>query len=361
MKIAICAAETSGDLVASSLVDAIMLLRPDSEIDGLAGQKMTEAGCKKLWDIEQVNVMGISEVFKKLPSVLSLRRNIIRYYSANKPDVFIGVDAPDFNFRIEKMLKKNGVKTIHFVSPSVWAWRAHRIKKIKQSADLVLCLFPFEVDFYKSYNQPSIFVGHPLAEKLKPRKKHITNKHILLMPGSRESEVKSLLPELLVSVRLMRKQDPKIKFSMSLANDNLKVWVEDEIRGFNILLSIGDAHKKIANSDLVIVASGTATLEVALLAVPMVVVYKLSALSYQIVKRLLNTKNISLPNKILGKEVVHELIQSEVNGQNISDHAIALMASDNSNMVKELTKIHTLLSKNASVKSADAVMEFLNG
>ena len=361
MKIAISAAETSGDLIASSLVSVLKSYQPDYEIEGLVGDKMTEAGCKRLWHTDQVNVMGFSEVLRKLPSVLSLRRAMIRYYSSNRPDVFIGVDSPDFNFKIERKLKRNGVKTIHFVSPSVWAWRAKRIKKIKKSTDLMLCLFPFEVDFYLTHNQKAVFVGHPLAEKLKPRKKHTPNKQILLMPGSREAEIKTLLPELLSAVHLMHKKDPQIQFSLSLANEHLKDWVEDKLQGLDIILSVGDAHEKIKNSDLVIVASGTATLEVALLAVPMVVVYKLSKVSYQIVKRLLNTKNISLPNKILGRDIVPELIQNDVTGQNISDHAMKLIVSDNTNLVKELEKIHSLLNQKASVKSAEAIIEFLHG
>ena len=360
MKIAISAAETSGDLVASSLVSALKLSRPDFEIEGLAGDKMIEAGCKRLWHTDQVNVMGISEVLKKLPSILKLRRSIIQYYSSNRPDVFIGVDSPDFNFKIERRLRKNGVKTVHFVSPSVWAWRANRIKKIKQSADLMLCLFPFEVDFYHTHNQKAVFVGHPLAEKLKPRKKHTPNKRVLLMPGSREAEIKTLLPELLSAAKLMHQKDPEIQFSLSLANEKLKDWVKDQIQGLDIVLSSGDAHEKIRNSDLVIVASGTATLEVALLAVPMIVVYKLSKVSYQIVKRLLNTKNISLPNKILGGDIVPELIQNDANGENIFEHAMKLIESDNSKLVKELEKIYGLLNHKASTKSAEAIIEFLH-
>ena len=360
MKIAISAAETSGDLVASSLVSALKLSRPDFEIEGLAGDKMIEAGCKRLWHTDQVNVMGISEVLKKLPSILKLRRSIIQYYSSNRPDVFIGVDSPDFNFKIERRLRKNGVKTVHFVSPSVWAWRANRIKKIKKSADLMLCLFPFEVDFYHNHNQKAVFIGHPLAEKLKPRKKHTPNKQVLLMPGSREDEIKTLLPELLSAAKLMNQKDPEIQFSLSLANEKLKDWVKDKIQGLDIVLSSGDAHEKIRNSDLVIVASGTATLEVALLAVPMIVVYKLSKVSYQIVKRLLNTKNISLPNKILGGDIVPELIQNDANGENIFEHAMKLIESDNSKLVKELEKIYGLLNHKASTKSAEAIIEFLH-
>ena len=360
MKIAISAAETSGDLVASSLVSALKLSRPDFEIEGLAGDKMIDAGCKRLWHTDQVNVMGISEVLKKLPSILKLRRSIIQYYSSNRPDVFIGVDSPDFNFKIERKLRKKGVKTVHFVSPSVWAWRANRIKKIKKSADLMLCLFPFEVDFYHNHNQKAVFIGHPLAEKLKPRKKHTPNKQVLLMPGSREDEIKTLLPELLSAAKLMHQKDPEIQFSLSLANEKLKDWVKDQIQGQDIVLSSGDAHEKIRNSDLVIVASGTATLEVALLAVPMIVVYKLSKVSYQIVKRLLNTKNISLPNKILGGDIVPELIQNDANGENIFEHAMKLIESDNAKLVKELEKIYGLLNQKASIKSAEAIIEFLH-
>ncbi|MBT5978671.1 MAG: lipid-A-disaccharide synthase [Gammaproteobacteria bacterium] len=360
MKIALSAAETSGDLIASSLVAALKQNHPHCEIDGLAGDKMIEAGCKSLWHTDEVNVMGLSEILKKLPSVLKLRSKITEHYISNKPDVFVGVDSPDFNFRIEHSLKKEGVKTIHFISPSVWAWRSKRIKKIKSSADLILCLFPFEVDFFTQHSQKAIFVGHPLAETLKPREEHKPNKSVLLMPGSRESEIKTLLPELLEAVKIMQARDSELTFNLSLANEHLKDFVEQSIQGLDIKMSIGDAHKRISDSDLVIVASGTAALEVALLGVPMVVIYKLSNLSYQIVKRLLNTKEISLPNKILGKKVVPELIQKDANGQNISNHAMTLLESDNSKLVKELEKIHVLLNHNSSSKSAEAIIEFIN-
>jgi len=306
MKIAISAAETSGDIIASALVKSLLEYQPDCKIEGLAGDKMSDEGCQRLWHIDQVNVMGISEVVNKLPSLLRLRNSIVKYFSENKPDVFIGVDSPDFNFKIEHKLKQCGVKTVHFISPSVWAWRSNRIKKIKASTDLMLCLFPFEVDFYEKHGQKALFVGHPLTEKLQPRKNYKPSKKVLLMPGSREAEIKSLLPELLSTVNLMREQDSKIQFSLALANDHFKDWVKDQINKLEIELSVGDAYEQIVKSDLVIVASGTATLEIAMLGVPMVVVYKLSGISYQIVKRLLKTEFISLPNVILGKEVVPE-------------------------------------------------------
>jgi lipid-A-disaccharide synthase len=295
-----------------------------------------------------------------LPSILELRKHISKYYLANKPDVFIGIDSPDFNFKIERILKKNGVKTIHFISPSVWAWRSNRIKKIKESTDLILCLFPFEVDFYRKHNQKAIFVGHPLAETLKPRKDYKSNKNVLLMPGSRESEIKYLLPELLKAVELMKDENTDLIFNISLANDQQLDWVNKSIDGLEIGLSVGDAHTKISNSDLVIVASGTAALEVGLLAVPMIVVYKLSYLSYQIASRLLHTREVSLPNKILGRNVVPELIQDDANGENISEHAMKLLESDNTKLVEELGKIHSLLNQQSSSKSVEAIIDFIN-
>ena len=222
MKIAISAAETSGDIIASALVKSLLEYQPDCQIEGLAGDKMSDEGCQRLWHIDQVNVMGLSEVVNKLPSLLRLRHSIVKYFSENKPDVFIGVDSPDFNFKIEQKLKQRGVKTVHFISPSVWAWRSNRIKKIKASTDLILCLFPFEVDFYEKHGQRALFVGHPLTEKLQPRQNYKPSKKVLLMPGSREAEIKSLLPELLSTVNLMREQDSKIQFSLALANDHFK-------------------------------------------------------------------------------------------------------------------------------------------
>ena len=361
MKIAISAAETSGDLIASSLVFALKQIQPNCEVEGLAGDKMLKAGCHRLWHINEVNVMGISEILKKLPSILQLRKKISRHYLLTKPDVFIGVDSPDFNFKLERILKNNGIKTIHFISPSVWAWRSKRIQKIKKSTDLILCLFPFEVDFYKKHNQKAIFVGHPLAEILKPRKNYKTSKKVLLMPGSRESEIKYLLPELLKAVKLMEAKDANLTFSMSLANDHQLDWIDKRIKGFDIDLSVGDAHKKISNSDLVIVASGTAALEVGLLAVPMVVIYKFSYLTYQIASRLLHTSEISLPNKILGSNVVPELIQDNANAKNISEHAMKLLESDNKELVQKLEKIHTFLNLKSSSKSAQAIIDFVNG
>ena len=304
--------------------------------------------------------MGFSEVLQKLPTLLRLRKSIISYFYEKKPDIFIGVDAPDFNFKIERTLKARGIKTVHFGSPSLWAWRHKRVKKIKKSTDLMLCMFPFEVDFYKKNRQKALFVGHPLAEKISPRKNHQKGKKVLLMPGSRKQEIKYLLPEMLGALRLMKHKDKDISFSLVLANTDLEPWVREKLTGLDIDVSIGDAHHKISQVDLVIVASGTATLEIAMLGVPMVAVYKFSTISYQIVKFLFQGKYFSLPNVILGKEAVPELLQDDANADNIANYAGQILSSDNTKLVRELNSIHAMLNQGAVAKSAKAIVDFIN-
>lgn len=362
MKIAISAVETSGDLIAASLVDALKTQDSDIQIQGIAGDKMLEAGCEQLWDAKRVNVMGFSEVLKKIPTLLSLRKTIIQYFSTHKPDVFIGVDGPDFNFTIERKLKQRGIKTIHFISPSVWAWRQYRVKKIKQSTDLVLCLFPFEVDFYQQHNQRAVFVGHPLTQRLRPRYNYQSTNNILLMPGSRKSEISRLLPELLVATKIMAQQDNNLRFHLVLADDELLDWSRFLVQstGVDVSISTGDAHQCAKISDLVLVASGTAALELALLGVPMVVVYKLSAFSYFIASKLVKINHISLPNIIANQPLVPELIQKDANGENIAQHAIEILNSNTASLTQAFKNIHKQLDLNASEEAAKIIKEFLN-
>jgi lipid-A-disaccharide synthase len=223
-----------------------------------------------------------------------------------------------------------------------------------------LCVFPFEVDFYRKNQQKALFVGHPLAESLTPRKNHKPGKNVLLMPGSREDEVKRLLPEMLSAARLMAEQDSDLTFNLALANNVLRAWVEQQIQGLTIDISMGDAHQRIEQADLVLVASGTATLEVALVGVPMVVIYKLSALSYFIASRLVKSPYVSLPNVIANKDLVPELIQNDANGDNIAKHAMAILTRDNQALVKEFNAIHAQLKHNASDEAARAIITFIN-
>ena len=341
-KIAISAVEPSGDLLATSVIKA---LDNQAEFFGLAGPKMQTAGCKPYWHIDQVSVLGFIEVLKKLPSLLILRKTIIQTIIHEKPHAFIGVDGPDFNFFIEKKLKQHGIKTVHFISPSLWAWRAGRVKKIKKSTDLMLCLFPFEVNFYHQHNINAVFVGHPLADQLTSRKNYQKTQQILLMPGSRSTEIRSILPSLLSALGNILTQHPHHKFVISLANDKQLDWVNNQVKtyGLSIDITINDAQEQLRQSDLVLIASGTATLEAMIIGVPMVVVYKTSWLTYQIVKRLLTIKWISLPNILAQKNLVPELLQHQVNGHNISQKANQLLADDNRALINEFNQLRQCL------------------
>ena len=360
MKIAVSAAEVSGDLIASSVIKSLKNLDQKVQIEGIAGEKMQTAGCKRLWNMSDVNVMGYLEVLKKLPQILKLRKSIIEYFSKNKPDVFVGFDSPDFNFAIETSLKQNKIKTIHCVSPSVWAWRESRIQKIIKSTDLMLCLFPFEVSFYERYSLRAKFIGHPLADLLSPRKNYKKTGKILIMPGSRESEIKKILPTLIGAGQLILKKDKTFNLHISLANSDHESWVRDQIGNQNISISIGDSHDQLRNSDCVMIASGTATLEALLIGVPMVVVYKLSSITYAIASRLVKSKFVSLPNVLTNKMLVPELIQKDANPADIADNVMQVLSSDLKNLADEFNKVHKTLQQNASEKAAKIIYEFAN-
>ena len=359
IKIAISAAESSGDLLAAEL---IKLFDKDKLIFfGLAGDKMQQSGCKKYWDVKEVSVMGYTEVLKKIFSILRLRKEIIKTIILNEPKLFIGVDSPDFNLGIEKKLKQQGIKTVHFISPSLWAWRASRVKKIKKYTDLVLCLFPFEVDFYKKHGITAKFVGHPLTKVLKPRTNYKPSNNVLLMPGSRESEIKQMIPIILAAAKLMQDARPELVFNMALLDDKLLQWVKQQITisGVSTKVLLQKSHEQLRDSDLVIVASGTATLEALMVCVPMVVIYKLSTITYTIAKTLTTIKYLSLPNILANKQLVPELIQKNANKENIKKHALELLAKDNTELISQFHSIYNKLDKNSDKLIKDAITELL--
>ncbi len=347
IKIAISAAEHSGDLLASWLIKSLSEDNDKLSFFGLAGNKMQEAGCYKIWDINLVSVMGFTEVLKKLPQLIALRKQIIKEIITQKPQLFIGVDSPDFNFKIEKKLKQNGIKTIHFISPSVWAWRSYRVRKIKKYTDIILCLFPFEVDFYRKHKINAVFVGHPITKILSPRINYTKTNNVLIMPGSRTSEIKAILPTMLDAISVMKKNNANLKFSMALVNDKLLPWIKPRIANLNIDITFNDSHNQLQKSDLVIIASGTATLEALIIGVPMVVVYKLSTTSYLIAKILINIPYVSLPNILSNKPLVPELIQKNANKENIAKQSLQLLASDNSLLIAEFNKIYHQLNQDS--------------
>ena len=374
--IAIVAGESSGDLLGSHLIKSLKSARPDLKFIGIAGPKMMKEGAVSFFSMEELSVRGYFEVFRKLFHLIKLRKKLLNQILKEKPDLFIGVDAPDFNFWIEKQLKKKGVPVIHYVSPSIWAWRGNRLRKIKKSIDHMLTIFPFEKNIYSKANIQATFVGHPLAEliPLYPNKKKAQNKLkiikatkvIALLPGSRQGEVKWHAQLLIDSATEISKKIRDVKFLVPLPTRETydifsKTLFKNTHAELDIQLLIGHASDAINAADLVIVASGTATLETALYKKPMIVIYKMSSISWQILKRMRYLPFVSLPNILLNKFLVPELLQSDATSENISSKAIEILkdASYRKNLLIQFTKIHHQLKQNTSDRLNRVILKLI--
>ena len=374
--IAIVAGESSGDLLGSHLIKSLKSARPDLKFIGIAGPKMMKEGAVSFFSMEELSVRGYFEVFRKLFHLIKLRKKLLNQILKEKPDLFIGVDAPDFNFWIEKQLKKKGVTVIHYVSPSIWAWRGNRLRKIKKSIDHMLTIFPFEKNIYSKANIQATFVGHPLAEliPLYPNKKKAQNKLkiikatkvIALLPGSRQGEVKWHAQLLIDSATEISKKIRDVKFLVPLPTRETydifsKTLFKNTHAELDIQLLIGHASDAINAADLVIVASGTATLETALYKKPMIVIYKMSSISWQILKRMRYLPFVSLPNILLNKFLVPELLQSDATSENISSKAIEILkdASYRKNLLTQFTKIHHQLKQNTSDRLNRVILKLI--
>lgn len=330
LKIGICAGEQSGDVLAAELIKAIQKKHPDAEFVGIAGPQMQALGCKPLFPVSDLSVMGVAEVLPKIPAILRIRKKVLQYFLDNPPDIFIGVDAPDFNLPVETRLKNAGIKTVHYVSPTIWAWREGRVHKIKRATDLVLCLFPFELPIYEQYKVPAAYVGHPAADKLPTlsnrveMRKHLgydeNAKIVALLPGSREMEIQRLGKLFLAAAHWLHKKDPTIQFVLPLAKPETRKYFENLFKNSHYTYSLkmlnGQAHDAIKASDVVLVTSGTATLETFLLNRPMVVIYKMSGFNWALAKFLVNVKYIALPNILANAPLVPELLQSDATAEN---------------------------------------------
>ncbi len=374
--IAIVAGESSGDLLGSHLIKSLKSARSDLKFIGIAGPKMMKEGAVSFFSMEELSVRGYFEVFRKLFHLIKLRKKLLNQILKEKPDLFIGVDAPDFNFWIEKQLKKKGVPVIHYVSPSIWAWRGNRLRKIKKSIDHMLTIFPFEKNIYSKANIQATFVGHPLAEMipLYPNKKKAQNKLkiikatkvIALLPGSRQGEVKWHAQLLIDSATEISKKIRDVKFLVPLPTRETydifsKTLFKNTHAELDIQLLIGHASDAINAADLVIVASGTATLETALYKKPMIVIYKMSSISWQILKRMRYLPFVSLPNILLNKFLVPELLQSDATSENISSKAIEILkdASYRKNLLIQFTKIHHQLKQNTSDRLNRVILKLI--
>ena len=374
--IAIVAGESSGDLLGSHLIKSLKSARSDLKFIGIAGPKMMKEGAVSFFSMEELSVRGYFEVFRKLFHLIKLRKKLLNQILKEKPDLFIGVDAPDFNFWIEKQLKKKGVPVIHYVSPSIWAWRGNRLRKIKKSIDHMLTIFPFEKNIYSKANIQATFVGHPLAEMIPffPNKKKAQNKLkiikatkvIALLPGSRQGEVKWHAQLLIDSATEISKKIRDVKFLVPLPTRETydifsKTLFKNTHAELDIQLLIGHASDAINAADLVIVASGTATLETALYKKPMIVIYKMSSISWQILKRMRYLPFVSLPNILLNKFLVPELLQSDATSENITSKAVEILkdAPYRKNLLTQFIKIHHQLKQNTSDRLNRVILKLI--
>ncbi len=375
MRIGIVAGEASGDLLAAGLIKAIKADHPEAEFEGIAGPAMQEAGCKALYPAEKLAVMGLVEVLAHYRELKGIQNHVIKHFLDNPPDVFIGVDAPDFNLTVERKLKQQGIKSVHYVSPSVWAWRQYRVKKIARSVDLMLTLFPFEADFYREHQVAVEFVGHPLAEMI-PLKADpvaarqelnlpVDRKLVAILPGSRMSEAKMLTQLMLEAASQVANQYPETEFVIPLATAKIRQHVEavyDSLADRPVIhLLDGQSRQVMAAVDVIMLASGTAALEAMLYKRPMVVTYKLSPLTYFIVKWLIKTEFVSLPNILAGQEVAKELIQDQATPNNLAEAVIKLLQDSSmaEAMSQQFKEIHIQLKQDASYKAAQAVLALI--
>jgi lipid-A-disaccharide synthase len=373
LHVGIIAGEASGDNIGAGLMHAIRKREPDAVFEGVGGPRMTEAGCFSLYPMENLSVMGLVEVLKHLPKLLSMRRDLRRHFLETPPDIFIGIDAPDFNLPLERSLKQAGIRTLHYVSPSVWAWRQYRVRKIAASVDCMLTLFPFEARFYREQRVPARFVGHPLADLITDdvdplqAREHLGIQHrgplVALLPGSRVGEVKRLAEDFLRAAGWCHERRIDMRFIVPVANNACRTVFENAMAAVNSRLPVtlldGQGLEAMAAANAVMMASGTATLECTLLKRPMVVAYRLSPLTYQLARLLVNTPYYSLPNLLADKPVVKEFIQGDITPEALGGEILRLI--ENPSHAQELTsvfaKIHAELRQDASRTAAAAVFE----
>ena len=368
LRVALVAGEASGDILGSGLMQAIKQRYPDTEFIGVGGARMEAEGLNSYFPMERLAVMGLVEVLGRLFELLGRRRQLARDLIAAQPDVFIGIDAPDFNLGLELKLRRAGIKTVHYVSPSVWAWRQKRVLKIREACDLMLTLFPFEAQFYDEHQVPVRFVGHPLADAIPQQADRAAAREALdlpqdepvvaLMPGSRGGEVARLGELFLDAAIRLRALRPGIRFLLPCATPERRQQLEQMLvnRDLPLTLLDGRSHEALAACDAVLIASGTATLEALLYKRPMVVAYRVAPMTYRILKRLVKSPYISLPNLLAERLLVPELIQDAATADALAQ-AVAPLIEGGQVQTEGFDVIHRALRRDASVSAADAVLK----
>lgn len=369
------AGEASGDLLAGLLIDGLKQKWPQMKTSGIGGARMLERGFNAFWPSDKLSVFGYMDALFHYREILSIRNQLKTKLLANPPDVFIGVDAPDFNLDLEADLRQAGIKTVHFVCPSIWAWRPKRVEKLKKSCDHVLCVFPFEPEILAKHGIPATFVGHPLASviPMQPNKAQArqqlgleaADKVVAVLPGSRLAEVKHLAPRYFKAVAGILIAYPAIKFIVPSVPKHIpflqQIAKECEVEGVVQIIS-GQSHTALEACDVTLITSGTATLEAALYKRPMVIGYALNWLSYEIMKRKKLQPWVGLPNILSGKFVVPELIQDAATPEALAAATLAWFDAPEkvADLERQFTTLHTQLLRNTSELAADAIAQVLN-
>jgi lipid-A-disaccharide synthase len=373
LTIALVAGETSGDILGAGLIRALKARHPDARFVGVAGPLMQAEGCEAWYEMEELAVMGIVEVLGRLRRLLHIRADLTRRFTELQPDVFVGIDAPDFNITLEGNLKKQGIRTIHYVSPSVWAWRQKRVFKIGRATDLVLAFLPFEKAFYDRFNVPCRFIGHTMADAmpLDPDKYAARMtlgispdaKCLALLPGSRGAEVEMLSADFLKTALLLRERFPGLEIVVPLVNakrreqfERIKAEVAPDL---TMHLLNGQGREAMVASDAALLASGTAALECMLAKCPMVVGYRMKPFTFWLAKRLVKTDYVSLPNLLAGRELVKELLQEECEPNALAKALEPLLedGAQSHQMHDTFRDLHQQIRCNADEQAADAVLE----
>jgi lipid-A-disaccharide synthase len=376
LRIGVLANEVSGDQLAAALIEALKSRNPHIEFEGMTGPLMEAAGCRSLARMDPV--MGLTEILKHLPGLLKLRRGLVDHFSTIKPDLVIGVDAPDFNLQLERRLKSAGVVTAHFVCPSVWAWRQGRARKFRHTVDLMLCLFDFEVDFLRGYGVNAAYVGHPLADQIPLE---LPNAHVLrtgigldaerpvlaLLPGSRMSEVGRLADDFINTAAWCLQRRPDLQFVAPMVNDRVRQLFAERIAvnapGLDITLLDGRPRDAIGAADVVLTASGTATLETLLLKRPMVVAYRLSPLSHWLIRTfdLLKVPHVAIANLLADEPLAPEFLQHDCRPEKLGAALLEILndVPRRQHIADHYLAIHRRLRCNAAQSAAEAILNLL--
>jgi lipid-A-disaccharide synthase len=369
LRIALVAGEASGDILGAGLMRALKARHPAVEFIGVGGPLMEAEGLTSYFPMERLSVMGLVEVLGRLRELLARRKKLVADLIEARPDVFIGIDAPDFNLNIELKLRQAGIKTVHYVSPSVWAWRQKRVLKIREGCDLMLTLLPFEAKFYEEKGVPVRFVGHTLADAIPLEADRGAARAqlglpdgplVALMPGSRGGEVGRLGALFLDTAQRLRAMRPGVRFVLPCASPQRRAQIEELLAGRDLPLTLldGQSHLALAACDAVLIASGTATLEALLYKRPMVVAYRLAPLTYWILKRMVKSPYVSLPNLLAQRLLVPELLQDDATVEALAQ-TLSPLIDDGHEQTRGFDEIHRTLRRDASNQAADAVLQLI--